>query len=229
MSVVDASVWVSLLATDDVNHEATRQWFDQEIAEGARFTAPSLVLVEVAGAMTRRTGRDASAGVDAAARVRGLAELELVPLAVDAAERAATIAVRYVLRGADAVYVALASELGVQLITWDRQQRERSSAVVRAISPADDRAMRDDLDHQGQGVKTLAPPPTNVLQGGVQPSVTISGTVTAWPMTTWRIVNVNCVVPAVNEEVKSAVMPVPVLFRSMDAFTIGPPGVAKAD
>jgi predicted nucleic acid-binding protein len=141
MSVVDASVWVSLLATDDVNHEATRQWFDREIAEGARFTAPSLVLVEVAGAMTRRTGA-ASAGVAAAARVRVLAELELVPLIVDAAERAATIAAGYVLRGADAVYVALASELGVPLITWDRQQRERSSAVVRAVSPADDLAGR---------------------------------------------------------------------------------------
>jgi predicted nucleic acid-binding protein len=88
MSVVDASVWVSLLAADDVNHESTRRWFDEQIAEGAQFLAPVLVLVEVAGAMARRTS-DPSAGMRAAARVRSLPELELVDLTIEAAEQAA--------------------------------------------------------------------------------------------------------------------------------------------
>jgi predicted nucleic acid-binding protein len=136
MSVVDASVWVSLLAADDVNHAATQRWFDQQITEGAGFVAPTLVLVEVAGAMARRTG-DASAGIRAAARVQSLPELELVALTVEAAEQSATIAARVALRGADAVYAALASERGLRLVTWDRQQEQRAAAVVRTVTPED--------------------------------------------------------------------------------------------
>lgn len=137
MSVVDASVWVSLLATDDVNHAATLAWFEQRVSEGERFLAPSLVLVEIAGAMTRRTG-DAAAAVAAADRIRRLPELEIVPLTVEAAERAADVAAHVSLRGADAVYAALAAERGHTLITWDRQQRERSASAVEVASPADD-------------------------------------------------------------------------------------------
>jgi predicted nucleic acid-binding protein len=137
MSVVDASVWVSLLAADDVNHEATQRWFDQQIAAGADFVAPALVLVEIAGAMARRTG-DALTGMRAAARVRSLPELDLVALTVEDAEQAASIAARVALRGADAVYAALASARGRQLVTWDRQQRERSAAVVQVSSPDDE-------------------------------------------------------------------------------------------
>jgi predicted nucleic acid-binding protein len=137
VSVVDASVWVSLLAADDVNHAATQLWFERQIAAGADFLAPTLVLVEVAGAMARRTG-DASAGMRAADRVRRLPGLELVALTVDDAEQAASLAARVALRGADAVYAALASARDRRLVTWDRQQRERSATAVQVSSPDDE-------------------------------------------------------------------------------------------
>ena len=137
MSVVDASVWVSLMAEDDVNHAATLQWFERQIAEGIPLAAPSLVLVEVAAAMTRRTG-DGSAGDRATRRLQRMPELVLVDLTVDRAMRAASAAILLVLRGADAVYAALAIELDVPLITWDRQQRDRSTWLVSVSSPADD-------------------------------------------------------------------------------------------
>jgi predicted nucleic acid-binding protein len=40
------------------------------------------------------------------------------------------------LRGADAVYVALADLLDLPLVTWDREQRERAGRRVRVITPA---------------------------------------------------------------------------------------------
>ena len=137
MSVVDASVWVSLLAADDVNHEPSRRWFEHVIAEGVQLIAPTLVLVEVAGAMSRRTG-DRSVGVAAAARLRSIPELIFVELTVESAERAAAIASRLVLKGADAIYVSLAVDLDAPLVTWDREQRERSAASIDVSSPADD-------------------------------------------------------------------------------------------
>lgn len=137
MTVADASIWVSLLAADDVNHEPSRRWFERVIAQGVPLTAPTLVLVEVAAAMTRRTG-DRSVGVAAAARLRSIPELVLVELTIESAERAAAIAARLALRGADAVYVSLAVDLDVPLVTWDRQQRERSTSVISVASPAED-------------------------------------------------------------------------------------------
>jgi predicted nucleic acid-binding protein len=39
------------------------------------------------------------------------------------------------LRGADAVYVAVARHLGLPLVTWDDELRARAGREVRAIQP----------------------------------------------------------------------------------------------
>ena len=39
------------------------------------------------------------------------------------------------IRGADALYVALALSLSVPLVTWHREQRKRGSRIIRAITP----------------------------------------------------------------------------------------------
>ena len=49
--------------------------------------------------------------------------------------QAAQVAVDLHLRGADAVYVATAQRLSVPLVTWDREQLDRSSVVIEAYEP----------------------------------------------------------------------------------------------
>lgn len=39
------------------------------------------------------------------------------------------------LRGADAVYVAVADQLSLPLVSWDVEQRERAAARVEVIVP----------------------------------------------------------------------------------------------
>jgi predicted nucleic acid-binding protein len=136
MTVVDASVWVSIFAGDDVHHRISVQWLEQHLARGGRIAAPTLVLVEVAAAMTRRTG-EASAGVETVQRLRRLPNIRLYDLSIDEAERAAETAARLRLRGADAVYVATALLLDVPLMSWDRQQRERASSSIEVLTPAE--------------------------------------------------------------------------------------------
>ncbi len=51
------------------------------------------------------------------------------------AERAAAIAANHQIRGCDALYVALAEELGDYLVTLDQQQLERGTAVVTTHRP----------------------------------------------------------------------------------------------
>jgi predicted nucleic acid-binding protein len=53
-----------------------------------------------------------------------------VPVDHGLADAAAALAARLRLRGADATYVAVASRLGVPLVTWDDKQRQRAASLV---------------------------------------------------------------------------------------------------
>lgn len=54
--VVDASVWVSRWMRRDVNHHASRLWIERYTMEGGLLIAPAFLLIEVAAAISRRTG-----------------------------------------------------------------------------------------------------------------------------------------------------------------------------
>jgi hypothetical protein len=47
--VVDASVWVSRLVHNDINHQLSRQWLDEQITATRPLYSPTLLLPEVAG------------------------------------------------------------------------------------------------------------------------------------------------------------------------------------
>ena len=133
--VVDASVIVSRLVPHDVHYEATRRWLTQHIADGGLLIAPTLLLVEVAGAVARRTGKPRLAQ-QAVAAVSSFPRLRLVPLDEILARAAARLAGRFRVRGADAIYIAAAAALRVPLATWDLEQRERAAPIVDIFVPS---------------------------------------------------------------------------------------------
>jgi predicted nucleic acid-binding protein len=133
-AVVDASVWVSRLVAAVAHHVRVIRWFDAREAEGGLFIAPSLMLPEVAGAISRRTGA-ARLARRATRALLALPSLRLVVLDAELSEQAAELASDLSLRGADAVYAAVALRLEVPLVTLDREQRERSAAAIEVASP----------------------------------------------------------------------------------------------
>jgi len=58
-----------------------------------------------------------------------------VPLDQTLAQRAAEIAIENRLRGADAVYAAVAEDFDAVLVSWDEEMRERCPESVLAMSP----------------------------------------------------------------------------------------------
>jgi predicted nucleic acid-binding protein len=60
-----------------------------------------------------------------------------VPLDGALADRAAHLAATARLRGADAVYAAVAQQYATTLVTLDRQQLDRLPANIRTLCPAD--------------------------------------------------------------------------------------------
>jgi predicted nucleic acid-binding protein len=133
-AVVDASVWVSRTSDRDPGHARTVAWLDRQIRDGALHVAPAIVLAEVAGAVARVT-RAGDLGGRVAAQLLQLPGLRLVTVDGALGRRAAAIAADLRLRGADAIYVAVADRLGLPLVTWDREQRERGRVLVPTLAP----------------------------------------------------------------------------------------------
>jgi predicted nucleic acid-binding protein len=134
MIVVDASVTVSVLHPPDVNYHVSHAWLRQYLRTGGELVAPILLLSEVVGAITRRTGNPAL-GRQAARRLWQLPELHRVLIDELLGVRTTEMAADLGLRGADAVYVALAAQLQIPLVTWNRQQHERGGQRVDARTP----------------------------------------------------------------------------------------------
>ena len=135
MPIIDASVYVALANEADRYHDRCFTWFESCLEEQKTIAAPRLLLVEVAASIRRLTG-----STQLARRV--LSELqeteliELYPLTAVRSETAADLAASTGVRGADAVYLALAMELDETLVTLDRQQLERGKGVTDVKKPA---------------------------------------------------------------------------------------------
>ena len=134
MYVVDASVWVSRFVPGDVNHEPSYHWLEGVVARGDLVAAPALQLVEVAGAISRRTGRPELAA-QAVELLEQLPNGRLVTVDALLARLAAGLAGQLHLGGGDALYLALAQRVGFTLVTWDREQLERGGAITPVITP----------------------------------------------------------------------------------------------
>lgn len=134
MIVLDASVWISSIQANDANYDVSRRWRIEWQDHGNVIVVPVHFLAEVTSAVSRRTDSEA-AGL---AALRTILEDSLVtraPLTNTLAEVAAQAAARCRIRAGDALYVALAQELAVPLITWDQQLLDRATVLVDAQPP----------------------------------------------------------------------------------------------
>ena len=134
-AVIDASVWVSRFVTHDPNHAASARWLATTTASEGLLAAPTLVLPEVAGPIARITG-SARLAQRVVARMLRIGGVRLVAVDRQLADGAARLAARLSLRGADAVYVALAERLDLPLVTLDSQQLERGGSVIDVRRPS---------------------------------------------------------------------------------------------
>ena len=132
--VVDASVWASYLLPADPLHRQSRMWLGAWLVQGQGVVGPSLVIVEVAAAIARRSNQPAL-GHRAALMLQKHSRIRLVDLDEPLAVAVARLATALRIRGADAVYVAVAQTFGLPLITWDQEQMTRAASVVQTRTP----------------------------------------------------------------------------------------------
>lgn len=131
---VDASVFVNAVNPHEQGQAASLQALSAIHERGDPIIVPALLLTEVASALGRATG-DARGAVQYADAIAALPNLSLVTMTPAVARQAAGLAATHRLRGADAVYVAVALRYGAVLVTRDSEQRTRGAAAVTCQSP----------------------------------------------------------------------------------------------
>ena len=131
---MDASVCGAFFSPLELQHVPSRIWFREARKSDERIVAPVILLAEVAAALGRGLG-DGELAEYAVGVLLSRRWVELFPVTQALATRAAKIAAEQKIRGCDAIYVALAQQLGMELVTLDGDQLDRGAAVVRTRTP----------------------------------------------------------------------------------------------
>jgi predicted nucleic acid-binding protein len=133
---VDASVFLNGFNPYEAGHEQSNRMLAGMQAEAVPIIVPTLLLPEVAAAVSRgRDDTDLARGF--AAALRRLPHLVVIPLDETLADQAADLVAQYRLRSSDAVYAAVALRFGSTLVTLDQEQRERVADVLPTRLPVE--------------------------------------------------------------------------------------------
>ena len=132
--VVDASVLVASFLDHQAHHAEALEYTRGLESGDYFFHLPRLALIETLAAVNRRAQRNQRVYVSIAKSSfeQWLADGKIVfyDLEESRTRHAVEIALRDRLNGADAVYAALAEELGLELKTFDQEQSQRFQGRV---------------------------------------------------------------------------------------------------
>ena len=135
MLTIDASVWVNADSPAEPESASSRALLDRVAASRTIVIVPTLLRVEVAAAISR-SRKDAALAQEYSARLAALPFVRWIALDTPLAARASTLAASNALRGADAVYAAVAQAHGCDLISLDKEHLTRLTGLLRVRTPA---------------------------------------------------------------------------------------------
>ena len=129
---IDASVFVASARSDEPKYIVSRKFLRD--AQTHEIYCPTLVLTECAAAIARQS-KDSSLAEELVRIIEDFPRINLISLDIPMARKAAKIAEEHRLRGADAVYVAVAVTFNAALISWDQEMLKRCPPAVETMTP----------------------------------------------------------------------------------------------
>jgi predicted nucleic acid-binding protein len=133
--VIDASVLVSWIVSNDANHDDSHFWMKRYRAIGGLLIAPAFAMIEVAAAIARQSRQPALAKA-ATKDLYLVRTLRIVPLDTILVRSAVDVASDLQLRAGDATYVAVAYNLKIPLVSWDKEQLQRGGNLITTYTPS---------------------------------------------------------------------------------------------
>ena len=127
-------MFVNAFNPHEEGHESSFAFLSAVRERGDPVIVPTLIVPEVAAAIARAVG-DRTSALQYAMAIAALPHFTLVSLTPEVARQAADLAATYRLRGADAVYVAVARRYGTTIVSRDVEQTTRGAAVVACATP----------------------------------------------------------------------------------------------
>lgn len=134
MFCVDASVMVSAARGGERHSAASAHFLSRVKAENLKVFLPELAVPEIASGLMRAT-KNAPFVRAFTGGVRNVPNFSFVALDSNLSNLAVTVIAETGLRGADAVYVALALDYGLTLITLDNEQLKKGQKLVAVRTP----------------------------------------------------------------------------------------------
>jgi len=127
-------VFVNAFNAHERGHSESLQILATIHQRGDPVIVPTLLVAEIASAVARATD-DRAGALRYAAATAELPNLTLVAFTSALARGAAELAATHRLRGADAVYLAVARRYATGLISRDEEQLRRGSRVAVCLTP----------------------------------------------------------------------------------------------
>ncbi|MCC7290586.1 MAG: PIN domain-containing protein [Phycisphaerales bacterium] len=135
MLTIDASVWVNADSPAEAHSETSRTFLNRIAESGDTVILPTLLRVEVAGAISR-VRKDRALGFEYSRALAALPFVRWIALDAPVAIHASALAAEHGLRGADAVYAAVAVIHGCTLISLDHEHLTRLTPILKVWSPS---------------------------------------------------------------------------------------------
>lgn len=136
MWTIDTSVFIRAFTPIDKHHNVCQHMLSLIGQKKVPMVEPVLVLVEIAGTISREF-RDSIKGRVFAEDLKANDAIRFIALDDDLAQLALEIAADRRLRGADAVYVATALRHGTNLISLDAEHLNRAKGIIPVYSPTE--------------------------------------------------------------------------------------------
>lgn len=134
--VVDSNIFVSSLDPKDIFHAECYPLFAKILSLEIEALCPSLVLVETACVLRRRTNSEEIAG-KIYKNLALLPSINWLDINLEVAERACMVGMKTGLRGGDAIVLQVAEQYGIPLLTKDKEMKDKAPKGILVFEPAD--------------------------------------------------------------------------------------------
>lgn len=138
MYCLDASVITNSFIASEKHHEFSKKLMDRIKNDTTPVVFPEIVLPEVAHAMA--VGYDAKTAIEFVKNMRGVPNFTFIPVDAEVSGLATRFASIYKIRGADSLYIAVASIFNAKLITLDSRQKEAAKNIIAVATPMEELA-----------------------------------------------------------------------------------------
>jgi len=134
MFCLDASVILSAARGSEINSGRSRAFLEFIRREEAKVFLPEIVIPEIASGLVRAT-KSGVFGDKFVTALRAIPNFSFVPVDSSISNLAVQVIQKTALRSADAIYVALALDYGLTLVTLDKEQLNKGKKLIAVREP----------------------------------------------------------------------------------------------